>query len=204
MIDELRQHYTKAIGAEPILHEMNTRTGKQMGVFEWPAGSSRLGVHFYASAGAGHYWKDVHRHAVELFTGVSHGGQEVLDAFATMALNVHVSGTIPQHGVFVAGDWKVIKGRKFTGWLLTERLDNFMPNLEVPDGGHVAFLDTIPVFPEEADYRHGNRSDDLFDIWEAEGVRSWDLDRELPAGIVPRLSGAGALLRSALDKVRKL
>ncbi|MDQ0118467.1 hypothetical protein J2T22_001645 [Pseudarthrobacter defluvii] len=199
MIDELRAHYTKVMGAEPILHEMNTRSGKRMGVFEWPAGTSRLSVHFYASAGAGHYWQDHHGHAVEMFAGVNHGSQEVLEAFATMALNVHDSGTIPQHGVFVAGNWKIIQGRKFTGWVLTERPDNFMPNLELPDVGHVAFLDALPVFPEEAEYRHGDRSDDLFDIWEAEEVKSWDLDRELPAGLEPRRSGAAELLARFRD-----
>ncbi|WP_324642427.1 suppressor of fused domain protein [Pseudarthrobacter sp. LT1] len=196
MIDELREHYTQAIGTEPVLHEMNTRTGKRMGVFEWPAGTTRLGVHLYTSAGAGHYWKDGHRHAVELFAGVNHGGQEVLEAFCTMALNVRESGTVPQHGVFVAGDWKIIKGRKFTGWVLTERPDNFMPQMDLP-GGHVVFLDALPVFPEEAEYRHGNRSDDLFDIWEAEEVKSWDLDRGLPAEIEPRSTGiVGWLARS--------
>lgn len=202
MIEELRQHYTKAIGAEPVLHEMNTRTGKRMGVFEWPAGTTRPGVHLYASAGAGHYWKDHHGHAVELFAGVKQGGQDVLEAFCTMALNVRESGTVPQHGVFVAGDWKIIKGRNFTGWILTERPDDFMPQLDV-HGGHVVFLDALPVFPEEAEYRHGDRSDDLFDIWEAEEVKSWDLDRELPTGITPGRSGAGGLLRRALGKVRK-
>ncbi|MDQ0147604.1 MULTISPECIES: suppressor of fused domain protein [Micrococcaceae] len=191
MIDELHEHYTNAIGAEPVLHEMNTRTGKRMGVFEWPAGTTRLGVHLYASAGAGHYRKDDHRHAVELFAGVNHGGQEVLKAFANMALNVRESGTVPQHGVFVAGDWNIIESRKFTGWVLTERPDDFMPQLDLPDG-HVVFLDALPVFPEEAEYRHGNRSDDLFDIWEAEGVKSWDLDRELPAGIEPGRKGISA------------
>ena len=202
MIDELRQHYTAAIGAEPILHEMNTRDGKRMGVFEWPDGTTRLGVHLYASAGAGHYGSDHDGHAVELFTGVKPGGPDVLEAFCTMALNVRESGTVPQHGVFVAGDWKIIRGRKFTGWVLTERPDDFMPQLDFP-GGHVAFLDALPVFPEEAEYRHGNRTDDLFDIWETEEVKSWDLDRELPAGIEPRRTGVAAWAKQALGKARR-
>lgn len=126
----------------------------------------------------------------------------VLLTTPVQALNVRVSGTVPQYGVFVAGDWKIIKGGKFTGWILTERPDDFMPQLDLPEG-HVVFLDALPVFPEEAEYRHGNRSDDLFDIWEAEEAKSWDLDRELPVGIAPRPSGARALLRSALSKVRK-
>ena len=131
------------------------------------------------------------------------GGQDVLEAFGTMALNVHESGTVPQHGVFVAGDWKILKGRKFTGWLLTERLDNLMPQLDLP-GGHVVFLDAITVFPEEAEYRHGDRSDDLFEIWEAEEVKSWHLDGELPAGIEPRAKEPAPLIGRALDKLRNL
>ena len=46
-----------------------------------------------------------------------------------------------------------------------------MPKLDLP-GGHVVFLDALPVFPEEPEYRYGDRSDDLFYIWEAEGVKS--------------------------------
>jgi hypothetical protein len=93
---------------------------------------------------------------------------------------------VPQHGVFVAGNWKVIKGRKFTGWVLTERPDDLIPELQLANGRHVVFLDALPVFPEEADYRHGNRSDELFGIWEEAGVKSWDLDRDLPTGIERR------------------
>ncbi|MDQ1053130.1 hypothetical protein QE394_001058 [Arthrobacter sp. SORGH_AS 212] len=202
MIDELRQHYTTAIGAEPVLHEMNTRDGKRMGVFEWPTGTTRLGVHLYASAGVGHFGPEGPGHAVELFTGVQPGGQDVLEAFSTMALNVRESGTMPQHGVFVAGDWKIIKDRKFTGWVLTERPDDFMPRLDLP-GGHVVFLDALPVFPEEADYRHGNRTDDLFEIWEAKEVESWNLARELPTRIQPRPKGIGSWVGRVADLVRK-
>jgi hypothetical protein len=55
IVEQLRRHYAKVVGAEPNLREMRTRDGHALGVFEWPAGTSRLGVHFYASAGASHY-----------------------------------------------------------------------------------------------------------------------------------------------------
>jgi hypothetical protein len=117
-------------------------------------------------------WPSLFHHAVELFVGVEYGDESVLEGLAGMAISVLKSGTVPRHGVFVAGDWKVIKGRDFTGWVLTQRPDDLIPQLNLPDGRHVVFLDTLPVFWEEAEYRNGNRADDLFDIWEANEVKS--------------------------------
>jgi hypothetical protein len=170
IVEQLREHYTQVVGTEPAYRALRTRDGHALGVFEWPAGNSRLGVHFYASAGASRYGPDARHYAVELFVGVKQGDEAVLEGFADMALSVLKSGTVPRHGVFVAGDWKVIKGREFTGWVLTERPDDLIPQLDLPDGRHVVFLDALPVFWEEAEYRHGNRADDLFDIWEKEEV----------------------------------
>ena len=204
IVEQLRQHYTKVVvGAEPVFREMRSRDGHALGVFEWPAGTSRLGVHFYASAGASEYGPEARDHAVELFVGVKPGDHAVLEGFADMALSVLKSGTVPRHGVFVAGDWKVIKGRDFTGWVLTERLDDLVPQLDLPEGRHVVFLDALPVFWEEAEYRHGNRADDLFEIWEAEEVKSWDLDRSLPAAIQPRPAGPAAWIGRALGKAKR-
>ncbi|MEO5318558.1 suppressor of fused domain protein [Arthrobacter sp. CC3] len=186
VVEELREHYAAVVGSEPEYHEMRTRSGESLGVFEWPKGTSRMGVHLYASAGATRHGPGARQHAVELFLGVNTGSEAVKEAFANMTLSVLKSNTVPQHGVFVAGSWKVIKGRKFTGWVLTERPDDLIPELQLTTGRHVVFLDALPVFPEEAQYRHGNRSDELFGIWEETGVESWNLDRGLPAGIERR------------------
>lgn len=185
-VEELREHYVAVVGSEAEYHDMRTRSGESVGVFEWPKGTSRMGVHLYASAGATGHGSGARQHAVEVFVGVEPGSEAVKEAFANMVLSVLKSNTVPQHGVFVAGNWKVIKGRKFTGWVLTERPDDLIPELQLTNGRHVVFLDALPVFPEEADYRHGNRSDELFGIWEETGVESWDLDRDLPAGIERR------------------
>ncbi|TNB72979.1 suppressor of fused domain protein [Arthrobacter sp. BB-1] len=181
VVEELREHYVAVVGSEPEHHEMRTRSGESVGVFEWPKGASRMGVHLYASAGATRHGPGAGKHAVELFLGVNTGSDAVKEGFANMILSVLKSNTVPQHGVFVAGNWKVIKGRQFTGWVLTERPDDLIPELQLAGGRHVVFLDALPVFPEEARYRHGNRSDELFEIWEEIGLKSWDLDRDLPS-----------------------
>lgn len=86
---------------------------------------------------------------------------------------------------------------------MTERLDDLIPKLDLPDGRHVVFLDALPVFWEEAELRHGNRADDLFEIWEAEEVKSWDLDRGLPAGIQARRRGIAGWVGRVADCVRR-
>src|SRR5215217_7840580 len=182
-LEELEAHYASAVGAEPEFGTMTSLEGNKVGIFYWPQASSRMGVHFYASAGIsvpGPGGRG-HSHTVEVFTGIRQDSPQVREAFANLITSLVCSGTPHPacHGVFVAGNWEVIKGRKFTGWVLTERPDELIPDLHLKDGRHIAFLDALPVFPEEADFRHGNRADDLLGMWEEWEVESADLDREL-------------------------
>lgn len=182
-LDELEAHYASAVGAHPEFRTMTSLEGETAGIFEWPQGSSRMGVHLYASAGIsvpGQGGRG-HPHTVEVFCGIKQDSPEVLEAFANLITSM-VGNTSPHpacHGVFVAGDWRVIEGRKFTGWILTERPDFLIPDLELKDGRHITFLDALPVYPEEAEFRHGNRADELLGMWEEWEMQSWDLDRGL-------------------------
>lgn len=86
-----------------------------------------MGVHLYASAGIsvpGPGGRG-HSHTVEVFCGVKQDSPEMREAFANLVTSMVCSSTPHPacHGVFVAGDWEVIEGRKFTGWILTERHD---------------------------------------------------------------------------------
>ncbi|WP_458779950.1 hypothetical protein [Arthrobacter sp. D3-16] len=62
VVEELREHYVAVVGSEPEYHEMRTRSGESVDVFEWPKGTSRMGVHLYAPAGA---TREVSRHRIE-------------------------------------------------------------------------------------------------------------------------------------------
>ncbi len=203
-LDELEEHYTSVVGTEPEFGIMTSTEGTTVGIFRWPKGSSRMGVNFYASAGisvpgpAGRS----HSHTVEVFCGVNHDSPQMLEAFANLVSNMVCSDTPhpARHGVFVAGDWEVIEGRRFTGWVLTERADDLLPDLQLKDGRHITFLDALPVFPEEAEFRYGNRADELLGMWEEWEVKSWDLDRELHPSL--RKSKASRLV-AALRRRRR-
>lgn len=164
-----------------------------------------MGVALYASAGIsvpGPGGRG-HSHTVEVFTGIRQDSAQVREAFANLITSL-VCSTSPHpacHGVFVAGDWEVIEDRKFTGWILTERPDELIPDLQLKDGRHITFLDALPVFPEEAEFRQGNRAEDLLGMWEEWEVKSADLDRELhPSLKKPKKT---SWLRSALNMGRR-
>ncbi len=204
-LEELEAHYTSVVGAEPQFGTMTSLEGNTVGIFHWPRGSSRMGASLYASAGIsvpGPGGRS-HSHTVEVFTGIRQDSAQVREAFANLITSL-VCSTTPHpacHGVFVAGDWEVIEGRKFTGWVLTERPDELFPDLHLKDGRHITFLDALPVFPEEAEFRHGNRAEDLLGKWEEWEVKSADLDRELhPSLKKPKKT---SWLRSALNMGRR-
>ncbi|MCQ6270837.1 suppressor of fused domain protein [Pseudarthrobacter sp. R1] len=204
-LEELEAHYRSVVGAEPEFGTMTSLEGNTVGIFHWPRASSRMGVSLYASAGIsvpGPGGRG-HSHTVEVFTGIKQDSEQVREAFANLITSL-VCSTTPhpaRHGVFVAGDWEVIEGRKFTGWVLTERPDELIPDLQLKDGRHITFLDALPVFAEEAAFRHGNRADDLLGMWEEWEVKSADLDRELhPSLKKPRKT---SWLRSALKLKRQ-
>lgn len=185
-IEGLRAHYVSRVSGEPQYVEMHAKSGLTARFFHWAKENNRLDVDFYASAGASHYGPDTRKHAVEVFTGVSSGWDAVREAFADLTLNILRNDWVPHHASFVSGKARIIKGLPFTGWVLTERPDDFMPELRFDDGRHIVFLDAIPIFDEEAQYLHQNRADDLFEIWEDTGMDSWDLDRKLPPLIEAR------------------
>ena len=65
----------------------------------------------------------------------------------------------------------------------------------------VSFLDALPVFPEVAEFHHGNRTDQLLGMWEEWEVKSWDLDRELHPSLYRKKKSSWR--RSALVKRRR-
>lgn len=204
-LEELEAHYTSVVGIEPQFETMTSLEGNTVGLFHWPQGSSRMGVALYASAGISVPGPDGrgHKHTVEVFVGVKQDSAEVREAFANLVTSLVCSGTPhpARHGVFVAGDWEVIEGRKFTGWVLTERPDELIPDLQLKDGRHIIFLDALPVFPEEAEFRHGNRAEELLGMWEEWEVESADLDRQLHPSL--RKPEKESWLRSVLGRVRR-
>ena len=181
-IDAVEAHFQEYFGGEPQYMRFVDKPGT-IGVLEWPKGTSRLGVHMYATVGLhalihGRLSKE---HGFELFAGVSAGTDEFRGAFAMMANDLISDETFVEHGHLVTyADAGIIDGLPFKSWLMLERTDDFIPTLSLENGNHVIFLDAIPVFTEEARHLKEYGLDGLFDLWEEEGPILSDLNRGLP------------------------
>lgn len=63
---------------------------------------------------------------------------------------------------------------------MLERIDEFIPPLQLDNGDHLAFLDATPVFAEEAQHVKNYGLEGLFDLWDLDPPRLSDLNRSLP------------------------
>lgn len=175
-------HYETHFGAEPEYWKFDNRPGT-IGVLEWPKGTSRHQFHLYATLGL-HALVPAplnHAHGFELYTCVSMGGEEVRAAFGMMANDLISDGTFLEPGHLVTPEkGRIFEELRFRSWLMLERVDDFIPPLQLDNGHHVVFLDATPVFPEEASIVKEHGLDGLFDLWDEDPPGLSDLNRNLP------------------------
>lgn len=174
-------HYQKHFGAEPEYWSFNDHPD-MLGVLEWPTGTSRHRFHMYATLGLhGMIHGPLnHQHGFELYTCVSSGNDDIRLSFALMSNYLVSEGATVQPGQLVRPTVDpIFKGLDFTSWLMLERVDDFIPPLQLDDG-HIIFLDATPVFAEEAQRVKEHGLDGIFEIWDEDPPRLADLNRTLP------------------------
>lgn len=184
-VDAVDTHYRTHIGDEPEYYRFVQKHGL-IGLMEWPKGSTRLDVHFYATLGLHGliHGNLAPGHGFELFTGVDVGTTEFRSSFAMMANDLVTDQTIVQSGEMVSYEGGIIDGLPFTSWLMLERPDDLVPDLPLPNGAHVKFLDATPIFLEEAQHLKKNGLDALFEAWEKDNPRLSDLSRPVPQSLL--------------------
>ena len=185
-IDEVDAHYREHIGSDVNYVRFLPPDRGLIGVLEWPPGSSRLKVHFYATLGLHALINDGAdpKHGFELFTGVKKGSNAFRRAFALMANDLVSEQITVGAGHIVSQDQgPIIEGLPFSSWLMLERFDDLIPTMRLQNGDHIAFLDATPIFQEEADCVRTHGLEALFEVWANEKTRPSDLNRGIPAAL---------------------
>lgn len=181
-LEEVDLHYRRHLGEGVEYRNFDPPRGL-VGVLEWPAEATKVGIHFYATLGLHkliHHGTDVHP-SIELFTGLGKGSDEFRRSFALMINDlvreqIHVaSGHLvsPESG-------QIVNGFAFSSWLIIERADDLLPGITLKDGSQVNFLNVIPLFKEEAECIRNLGHDALFDVWDQERTYTSNWHRELP------------------------
>ena len=148
----------------------------RMEICKWSAESSGEGVAIYATLGASgrppHALPTTHRH--EYFIGLNPERDDVARALAVLGIHEARQREELDHGHALTLDWPLWEGAQFRTFLVMRQRGEIIPTLSLPDGLHVEFLQAIPVFDSELDFKRIHGVDALVRHWADGQVAFWD------------------------------
>lgn len=151
----------------------------QIEVYKWDASANGEGVDMYATLGASA--EDMPGtepgHRVEYFVGLQPGKDEIASPLAALGLYAHRENVTIDHGHTVPSDDPLWPGTEMNIFLVLRQLGEILPALKQPNGAHVEFLQTIPIYQSERRFKAAHGAEALLQRWEAIGVPFWDPDR---------------------------
>jgi suppressor of fused protein SUFU len=154
-------------------------------VLKWDADTNPEGVTVYATVGASARplpGRDPD-HRVEFFVGLLPAQDAIASPLAALGLYSAREAVDLDHGHTVPAGGPLWPGSSMHTFLVVRSRDDFLPALELPDGLHVEFLQAIPLFDRELEFKRRHGADTLLRRWKESGVRFWDSDRELESSV---------------------
>lgn len=148
-------------------------------VLKWDANANPEDVAVYATVGAS-TWPVVGRapdHRIEFFVGMLPAQDGIASPLAALGLYSVREETALDHGHTVPAGGPLWPGSEMRSFLVVRPRPDFLPLLALPDGVHVAFLQAIPIFESELEFKMDHGADELVRRWEVAGVPFWSPDR---------------------------
>jgi hypothetical protein len=175
--DELKEHYRRLWG-EPSRTASFRMRGHAIDVFKWEAQKNPEQVNMYATIGTSAHGLpgQPSSHRVEFYAGLDPARDEIARPLALLALEPVINGMSLGHGQSVTYPDPLWKGTDMRSFLLLRPSELVIPDLQLP-GLHVEFLQAVPLYSVELDYKARHRVEGLLRRWEASGVRFWNPDR---------------------------
>lgn len=154
-------------------------------VLKWDANANPEGVTLYATVGASNWamFGKPEEHRVEFFVGLLPGQDAIASPLAALGLYSAREGAALDHGHTVPAGGPLWPGSEMRSFLVMRSRPDFLPALELPDGLHVEFLQAIPIFDSELDFKKAHGADALMRHWEAARVPFWSPDRPLQLSV---------------------
>jgi hypothetical protein len=178
VLDAVRQHYVAVLG-EPSRRASYKIDSYPAEVFKWDAAANPHGVGFYASIGAsrdplsGLYPS----HRVEFFVGFLPEQDGVARPLAMVALDPVLHGSALGPGQTVTYPEPLWLGTEMCSFLILRPQVQIVPDLVFSDGVHVEFLQLVPIFASELEFKVAHGADALMAELEQACVPFWDPNR---------------------------
>lgn len=153
--------------------------GLEVEVYKWNAGANPEGVTLYATIGSSAHPVAAHdtKHRVEYFLGLLPPRDAVASPLAALALYSKREGVAVGHGDTVPADGPLWPGTDMRRLLVLRPLSNVISPLELADGMHVEFMQTLPIFESELAYKARHSTKELLEHWQKAEVAYWDPGR---------------------------
>ena len=181
--DAVLSHYIDLLG-KPSDCETYTACNIDVSVYLWRIGANPFGVNLYATVGASKYPVTGHskEHRNEFFLGIDSELDSMFHALALVGTHSYRNRTQLGHGHTVTFEQPLWEGSEMRTLLIARADDEIIPTLVVNTHVHIEFLQVIPIFRSELDFKVKHGVNELFDRWEEERVPFWRADRSpLPA-----------------------
>lgn len=178
MLDAVRDVYRTRWG-DASRHAVFRTSSDQVEILKWGASGNGEGVDLYATLGASAV--DLpggeRGHRVEYFVGLRPGEDGIASALAALGLYARREQEFVGHGHTVSSDGPLWPGTQMKSFLVLRQIGEILPAVDVLDGVHVEFLQAVPVFESERQYKIEHGVDALVGLWETAGTPFWDPNR---------------------------
>lgn len=175
----LLRHYEKLWGP-PSRHARFKRPELEIDVYKWMSEQTKLGVSMYATDGAG-AWPmrgALPNHRFEYFCGLHPDHDDIASAVAYLAAFPALNDVAMTHSHTLTQPAEPLwQGSAFETFLVLQQFHTIVPDLEVPGGNRIHFMQAVPVFPEEVEYKNAFGIEGLLEAWERANVDFADADR---------------------------
>ena len=175
--DQVEAHYIKVFG-EPTREAHFTELGISVQIYKWDERSNPQEVALYATIGSSdHLLPHDPNHRIEFFTGFLPSEDRVAKALAMLALYPAVEAGELADGHTLTFTEPLWPGTEMSTFLVMEPDTEIIPVLQGPDGLHVIFLQAIPIYPSELEFKVKHGAEGLIRRWEKSGVPFWNPNR---------------------------
>lgn len=175
---DVRSHYVGTWGAPSSIARFDLE-GRQVDVQKWEASTTTEGVAIYATIGASDMpMREADPlHRVEFVVGQLPANDDVALPLAVLASYPSRLGAVVVPGEAVTLKERLWPGTQMRSFLVMNQVGELIAPLELDDGGHVGFLQAIPVHESEVSFKTQHGVDALLERWQQLRHPFWDPNR---------------------------
>ncbi|EOX4412989.1 suppressor of fused domain protein [Vibrio diabolicus] len=170
------EHYLSLYGEPSRKARYETQDGKIVNVFKWDKSVTNEGVSIYATLGASEIINGDNE-SCEFFIGLTPEADSIAEALAELALHGNGTNIIPNDGDSLTLSYNLWEGTVARTFMFTDG-DEIIGSIKNDDGKRIWFLQLVPLFDKELDYKKKFGEEALWEFFEENCVPYWDSERK--------------------------